>query len=329
MNSSLRWTGVLLGAVTPLLAGNAHAQDAAAGYPAKLVRIIVPAAAGGGSDIVARLFAQPLTRSLGQNVVVDNRPGASNIIGSEFVAKSPPDGYTLLVGTTGSLSNNPLLYSKLPYDSLRDFAPISNVANTAFVLVVHPSLPAKSVKDLVTLAKRSPGHMSYASWGRGSSTHLATILLTTMSPMELIHVPYKGSGHAMPDMIAGNVQMAFDSMLSAVPYVKAGRLRALGVSALKRSDVLPDVPTITASGFEGFEAGSWYGFLAPAKTPSAIVTKLHGEVMKAIKQPDVLERLAALGAEPIGSTPAQFSEQIRRDLDKWAKVVQAAGIKPE
>ena len=311
-----------------LLAANARAQDAAA-FPGKTIRVIVPAAPGGGADIIARLFAPPLSRSLGQNVVVDNRPGAANIIGTELVAKSPADGYTLLLGTTGGLANNPLLYLKLPYDSLRDFAPVSNVANSAFVLVVHPSMPVKTVPELVALAKRKPGELSYASWGKGSSTHLATMLLTTRAQLDFVHVPYKGSGHMMPDMIAGNVQMAFDSMLSSVPYVKAGRLRALGVTALKTAAVLPGVPTIASAGFEGFEAGSWYGFLAPAKTSPQIVSKLNGEMLKALKLPEVLDRMASLGTDPLGTTPAEFSEQIKADLAKWAKVVQAAGIKPE
>jgi tripartite-type tricarboxylate transporter receptor subunit TctC len=311
---------------TPLLiAGHASAQE----YPNKLIRVIVPAAPGGGADIIARLFAQPLTKSLGQSVVAENRPGASNIIGTELVAKAPADGYTLLMGTTGSLANNPLLYVKLPYDSIRDFAPISNVANSAFVLVVHPSMPVKTVPELVALAKRKPGELAYASWGKGSSTHLATMLLSVRAQLSMVHVPYKGSGHAMPDMIAGNVQMAFDSLLSSVPYVKAGRLRALGVSALKPSLVLPGVPTIAAGGFEGFEAGSWYGFLAPAKTSPQLITRLHGELMKAIKQPEVLDRMASLGTDPIGNSPTEFADQIKADLAKWEKVVKAAGIQPE
>ncbi len=316
-------------ALTPLANGDARAQDAAAGYPNKVVRIIVPAAPGGGADIIARIFAQPLGKVFGQNFVVDNRPGAANIIGTEIVAKAPPDGYTLLLGTTGPLANNPLLYAKLPYDSMKDFAPISNVANSAFVLVVHPSLPVKSVAELVALAKARPDQLIYASWGRGSATHLATELLMLMRQVKMVQVPYKGSGNMMPDVLAGNVQLAFDSQLSSVPHVQAGRLRPLGVSALKRSNVLPAVPTLAEQGFDGFEAGSWYGFLVPAKTPREIVTKLHGEIIKALKLPEVLERMASLGTEPIGTTPEEFTERIRSDLDKWGKVVKAAGIKPE
>ena len=316
-------------ALALLAAGQVAAQDAAAGYPSKAVRIIVPAAAGGGADITARLFGQQLGKSLGQTFVVDNRPGASNIIGTEIVARAQADGYTLLLGTTGPLAMNPLLYAKLPYDSVKDFAPISNVANSAFVLVVHPALPAKSIAEFVTLAKAKPGQMSYASWGRGSATHLATELFMTIMQVKLVQVPYKGSGNAMPDMLAGNVQMAFDSMFSSVPHIRAGRLRPLAISALKRSGAIPDVPTLSESGLDGFEAGSWYGFLAPAKTPRGIVTKLHGEMIKALKLPEVQERLASLGTEPIGSSPAEFATQIRNDLVKWGKVVQAAGIKPE
>ena len=229
------------GALASLFAAGAPAQDAAQGYPNRMVRVIVPSTPGGGADIIARIFSQPLGKALGQNFVVDNRPGAANIIGTELVAKAPPDGYTLLLGTTGPLANNPLLYAKLPYDALKDFAPISNVANSAFVLVVHPSLPVKSVKELVALAKARPGQLSYASWGHGSSTHLATVLLMTMTSIDIVHVPYKGSGNTMPDMLAGNVQLAFDSMLSSVPHIGGGRLRPLGVSALKRSAVLPEV----------------------------------------------------------------------------------------
>lgn len=315
-------------ALASFAARHALAQDATS-YPNKVVRIIVPAAAGGGADIIARIFGLPLGRSLGQTFVIDNRPGAANIIGTEAVAKSPADGYTLLLGTTGPLANNPLLYRKLPYDSLKDFAPISSVANTAFMLVVHPSLPVKTVAELVTLAQARPDQLAYASWGRGSSTHLATELLMLMSKITMVQVPYKGSGNAMPDMLAGQVQLAFDSMLSSVPQVQSGRLRAIGVSALKRAAVLPAVPTLDEQGLAGFEAGSWYGVLAPAKTPREIVTRLHAEIMKAIKLPEVRERITRLGAEPTGSTPEEFAEQLRNDLERWGKVVNAAGIQPE
>ena len=316
-------------AVASLAPNGALAQDAAADYPRKPVRIIVPAAPGGGADIIARLIGQQLGKSLGQTFLVDNRPGAANIVGTEIVAKAQPDGYTLIVNTAGPMSINPLLYAKLPYDAMKDFAPITNVADTAFVLVVNPAVAAKSVADLIALAKAKPGQLAYASWGRGSANHLGTELFMMVTQVKLLHVPYKGSGAAMPDVIAGNVPIFFDTIASAVPQIRAGRLRPLGVSSLKRSPAIPEVPTIAESGLDGFEAGSWFGFFAPAKTPREIVTKLHGEIVKAMKPPEVQERLATLGLDPVGNTPAQFDEQIRRDLAKWSKVVKAAGIQPE
>jgi len=316
-------------AVASLAPNGALAQDAAADYPRKPVRIIVPAAPGGGADIIARLIGQQLGKSLGQTFLVDNRPGAANIVGTEIVAKAQPDGYTLIVNTAGPMSINPLLYAKLPYDAMKDFAPITNVADTAFVLVVNPAVAAKSVAELIALAKAKPGQLAYASWGRGSANHLGTELFMMVTQVKLLHVPYKGSGAAMPDVIAGNVPIFFDTIASAVPQIRAGRLRPLGVSSLKRSPAIPEVPTIAESGLDGFEAGSWFGFFAPAKTPREIVTKLHGEIVKAMKPPEVQERLATLGLDPVGNTPAQFSEQIRRDLAKWSKVVKAAGIQPE
>ncbi|MDO8596097.1 MAG: tripartite tricarboxylate transporter substrate binding protein [Sulfuricaulis sp.] len=330
-NAGTPWLGMIAAclAVASLTLNGAHAQDPAAGYPRKAVRVIVPAAPGGGADIIARLIGQQLGKSLGQTFLVDNRPGAANIVGTEIVAKAQPDGYTLIVNTAGPMSINPLIYAKLPYDAMKDFAPITNVADTAFVLVVNPAVAAKSVADLIALAKAKPGQLAYASWGRGSANHLGTELFMMVTQVKLLHVPYKGSGAAMPDVIAGNVPIFFDTIASAVPQIRAGRLRPLGVSSPKRSPAIPDVPTIAESGLDGFEAGSWFGFFAPAKTPREIVTKLHGEIVKAMKPREVQERLATLGLDPVGNTPAQFGEQIRRDLAKWGKVVQAAGIKPE
>lgn len=321
--------GMICLAVASLAPNVALAQDTAADFPRRPVRIIVPAAPGGGADIIARLIGQQLGKSLGQTFLVDNRPGAANIVGTEIVAKAQPDGYTLIVNTAGPMSINPLIYAKLPYDAAKDFAPISNVADTAFVLVVNPTVPAKSVAELIALAKAKPGQLAYASWGRGSANHLGTELFMMMAQVKLLHVPYKGSGAAMPDVLAGNVQMIFDTIASSVPQIRAGRLRPLGVSALKRSGAIPEVPTISESGLDGYESSSWFGFLAPARTPREIVTKLHGEIIKAMKLPEVQERLAGLGLEPVGNTPAQFGEQIRSDLAKWRKVVQAAGIQPE
>ena len=327
---AMTWGASLLSSLalsaSPLLA---QAQSSASGYPAKPIRLVVPFPAGGATDIFARTLSQKLGEKIGATVVVENKPGAGGTLGSDLVAKSSADGYTLLLGTTGPLANNPLLYSKLPYDSLKDFAPVSNVANRAFVLVVHPTLPVNSVAQLIALAKSRPEPLAYASWGRGSATHLATELLMLMGNIKLVQVPYKGSGNAMPDMLSGQVQLAFDSLLSATPQLQAGRLRPLGVSALKRVALLPAVPTLAEQGFEGFEAGSWYGFLAPAKTPREIVVRLHAEIMKAINLPEVRERLASLGAEPIGNSAEEFSAQLRSDLERWGKVVKAAGIQPE
>jgi tripartite-type tricarboxylate transporter receptor subunit TctC len=307
---------------------HAWAQGAS-DYPKRVVRIVVPATAGGGADIIGRLIGQQLGKSLGQNFVIDNRPGAANIIGTEIVARAQADGYTLLVGTTGPLTINPVIYSKLPYNTLKDFSPICNVADSAFVLSVNPSVPAKTVQELIALAKSKPDRLSYASWGLGSSNHLASELFKYTAKIEIVHVPYKGSGAAMPDVLAGNVQMTFDSTLASVPHIRSGRLRPLGIAALKRSSVLPEVPTISEAGLDGFEAGSWYGFLAPARTPRDVVLKLHAEIMRALKLPEIQERLAALGTDPIGNKPDEFAAQLKRDIEKWGSVVKAAGIQAE
>ncbi len=306
-----------------------HAQPVGTAYPSKAVRVIVPSAPGGGSDIIARLIGQQLASNLRQTFLVDNRPGAANIVGTEIVAKAQPDGYTLIVNTAGPMSITPLIYAKLPYDAVKDFAPISNVADTAFVVVVHPALAAKTVTELIALAKTKPGQLAYASWGRGSANHLGTELFMMMTQVNFLHVPYKGSGAAMPDVLAGNVQMTFDTIASAVPQIRAGRLRPLGVTSRKRSGAIPDVPTIAEAGVNGYEAGSWFGFLAPARTPRDIVMKLHGEIVRALSLPEIQERLATLGLDPVGNTPEEFSEQIRSDLAKWKRVVQSAGIQPE
>lgn len=240
--SSTPWLVTIAGclAVAALTLNAARAQDTAAGYPRKAVRVIVPAAPGGGADIIARLIGQQLGKSLGQSFLADNRPGAANIVGTEIVARAQPDGYTLIVNTAGPMSINPLIYAKLPYDAVQDFAPISNVADTAFVLVVNPAVPAKSVAELIALAKTKPGQLAYASWGRGSANHLGTELFMMMSQVKLLHVPYKGSGAAMPDVLSGNVQMTFDTIASAVPQIRAGRLRPIGVSSPKRSAAIPE-----------------------------------------------------------------------------------------
>lgn len=305
--------------------GSAWSQS----YPAKPVRIIVPFPAGGGADIFARLIGRKLGENLGQSFVVDNRAGASGIIGCEAVARSAPDGYTLLMATTGTHTTNPAVFSKLPYDPIKDFAPVSLVAESPFVLLVHPSLPVKNVKDLIQLAKSRPGEINYASSGIGSSSHLGFELFNSMAGIKVLHVPYKGLGPASADTIAGNITMTWDSITASAPFIKAKRLRALGIGSAKRSSLLPDVPTISESGLTGFELGSWYAYFAPAATPPEIIRNLQREMVKAIAAPDMRGQFAALGAEPVGSTPEELAAVVQRDLVKWAKVAREAKVKAE
>lgn len=302
-----------------------HAQT----YPVKPVRLIVPFAAGGGTDIMARLIAQKLTESLGQTFVVDNRAGANGIIGSELVAKSAPDGYTIMLGTSATHAINPAVYAKLSYDPLRDFTPVSNLAYSAFVLSVHPSIPAHSIKELIALAKTRPEQITYASAGLGNSTHLAGELFCMLAGVRMIHVPYKGSGPAMVDTVAGQTAATFDSMQASVPHIKLNRLRALAITATARSPVLADLPTIAEAGVPGAEAGTWYGMLAPAAVPRSVITKLNSEVVKALGLPDVRERLGTLGVDVIGGTPEQFATDIKSDIHKWSNTVRVAKVRIE
>ncbi|HWI13484.1 MAG TPA: tripartite tricarboxylate transporter substrate binding protein, partial [Burkholderiales bacterium] len=300
-----------------LLAPSAFGQG---GYPNRPVRIVVPFPAGGGADIFARLVGKKLSESLAQQFVSDNRAGASGIIGCEIVAKAPPDGYTLLLGTTGTHATNPAVYRKLPYDALKDFAPVSLVAESPFVLLVHPSLPVKNVRELIALAKREPGKLTYGSSGIGSSSHLGFALFNLMAGIETVHVPYKGLPPATADTIAGNLTMTWDSITASSPFIRAGRVRALGIGSAKRSPLLPELPTIAEAALPGYELGSWYGMFAPAGTPADIVRQLHGETVKALTSGGMKEQFAALGAEPIGSTPDEFTAVLQRDLAKWEKV---------
>jgi tripartite-type tricarboxylate transporter receptor subunit TctC len=297
----------------------------AADYPNKPIRLVVPFAAGGTTDFLARAIAQDLGTSMGTTVVVDNRPGAGGNIGSDLVARSEPDGYTLLLGTVGTHAINASLYKKMPYDTVKDFAPISLVASVPNILVVHPSVPAKSVKELIALAKAKPGTLAFASSGNGSSIHLSGELFKSMAEVDMFHVPYKGSGPALTDLVGGQVQLMFDNMPSSFPHVKAGRLRALAVTSAKRSPAAPDVPTIAESGVPGYEAVAWFGILAPAGTPPEIVKKLNTEIAKTLKSPEVTKRLASQGAEPVSNTPEQFAAYIKSEMAKWAKVVKASG----
>jgi tripartite-type tricarboxylate transporter receptor subunit TctC len=295
-------------------------------YPAKPIRIVVPFPAGGNADIFARAYAQKLGDAWKQTPIVDNRAGAAGIIGSQFVARSPADGYTLLFGTTGTHTTNPAVYAKLPYDPVKDFAPVSNFADSPFLLVVHPSVPANTLQGLVALAKSRPGQLDYASFGAGSSAHLAGEMLRTMAGINIVHVAYKGGPPAVTDLVGGHVSLMFNSMPAVLPLVKAERLRALAVASARRAPTLPELPTFTEAGLSGFEAGSWYGVLAPAGTPREAITKLHAETVRMLALPDIKQKLATEGAEAIGNTPEEFAAQIQRDMARWAKVARDAKI---
>ena len=298
-------------------------------YPRRAIRLIVPFAPGGGNDTVARVIAQSAGASLGQPMVVDNRAGAGGILGAELAAKSPADGYTLFLGGVGSHAVNPNLHPKLPYDPVKDFTPITLVASAPLVLVVHPSVPARTLAEFTALAKASPGRINYASNGNGSSAQLAAVLYESMAGVQMVHVPYKGLAPALVDLLAGEVQAMFSSVVAIVPNIRAGRLRALAVTGKRRAAALPEVPTLDESGVPGYEAGSWYGILAPAGTPQAVVAKLHEAIVRALAQPEVRERLVSEGAEVIGSTPEAFAAHITAELARMGKLIRDAGIRME
>lgn len=305
-----------------------HAQAQATRYPVKPIRMVVGYPAGGPSDILGRLVAQKLTDAFGQQSIVDNRPGASGNIGAEHVAKSAPDGYTLLL-IPATLAVNPSIYKKVPYDPLRDFTMVSLVAEGPFILVVHPSLPVRNVQELIALARKRPGELNYASASLGGLPHLSGELLKTMTGIRMNHIPYKGAAPATIDVVAGHVSIMFNNMLSAVPHIKSNRLRPLGVTTRKRSSALPDVPTIEESGVKGYEVAGWYGVLAPAGLNPELLTRLNAEINRGMRQPDVVQRLAAEGMDAVSSTPEDFTKRMQRELVKWAAVVKSAGITSE
>jgi tripartite-type tricarboxylate transporter receptor subunit TctC len=306
-------------------AGMAPAQT----YPTKPVRMVVAFAAGGTTDILGRLYAQKLSASTGQQFIVDNRAGAGGTIGTDIVAKSPPDGYTIKFGSTSSIAVSPNLYPKLPFDLLRDFTPVAQVASAAIVLAMHPSVPAKTMRELIALARAKPGQINFASSGNGSSLHLCGEYLKYLAKIDLVHVPYKGVGPALPDLVAGQVQLLFSDMAPFVPYVKTGRLRVLAVTTAQRSKLYPDLPTIAESGVPGYDLAGCYGVLAPTGTPRAVIDRLHGELMKAMHAPDMQERYATLGVEPVESTPGQFGAYVRAELVKWGDIIKRSGTKLE
>ena len=297
-------------------------------YPAKLVKIVVPFAAGGSTDLLTRSVAQQLNEAWKRPVVVENRAGGGGIVGSEYVVKSPPDGYVLLLGTNTTHAAAATLYAKLPYDLRRDFAPITEIASIPLILSVHPSIPVKSVKELVALAKAQPGQLNFGG-GTGAAAHMAMALFESMAKIDMVHVPYKGSGPAMIDLLGGHLSLGFDAVMTTLPYAQTGRLRMLAVSSLKRSAVAPQVPTMAESGYPGYEATLWFGLFAPAGTPADIVKKINEETGRSVATPRMRELLASQGLEIVASSPAEFTARVDREIVKWRKVILDAGIKLE
>ena len=314
---------ILLGALVATAATFASAQT----YPSKPIRLVVPFPPGGTTDILARDVGQVLTQTLGQSVVIDNRPGAAGNIGSDIVAKSAPDGYTLLMCTVSSHAINPGLYAKLPYDHIKDFAPVILVARVPNVLEVNPAVPVNTVNDLIKLAKEKPGQINFASSGSGTSIHLSGELFKTMAGVDMVHIPYKGSAPAVTDLVAGQVQVMFDNLPSSLPQINAGKLRAIAVTSAQRSPALPNIPTIAESGLPGFEATSWFGIVARAGTPPEIIAKLNAEIDRWLQSPAGKDLLLTQGALPAGGTPEEFATYIRAETEKWAKVIKASGAK--
>ena len=300
----------------------AYAQST---YPTKPIRLINPVPPGGGATIIGRQIAQELTERLGQSVVFDNRGGAGGIIGMEIAARAAPDGYTLTMATASTVTINPLL-SKVPFDPIKDFAPVSHVSNVPLLLVVHPSVAAKSTKEFIALLKAQPGKLNFASSGKGTISHLAGELFKFNTGVTMVHVPYRGGGPALVDVLGGQVQINFANILSSLPHVKGGRLRGLAVTSAKRSSAIPELPTIAESGLTGYEVVQWNGVLAPARVPAAIVARLNSEIERMLALPEMKSRLTADGADPAGGTPERFAAFIRADIDKWAKVIKAANV---
>jgi tripartite-type tricarboxylate transporter receptor subunit TctC len=320
------WPRLAAACISVVPVANSVAADA---YPSRPIRMIVAYPPGGGTDIVGRFMAQKLTEQLGQNVVLDNRGGATGNIGTEMAARANPDGYTLLMGNVAPNAINVSLFKSLPYDPVKDFAPVSLVAITPNILVVNPAVAVKTVKDLIGLAKAKPGTINYPSAGIGSSSHLAGELLRSLAGVDIVHVPYKGGGPALVDVLSGQMQIMFATLPAAMPHVKSGKLRPVAMTTAKRSIAMPDLPTIAESGVPGYEASTWYGLLLPARTPASIVDRLHAETVKALAVPELRERLVGQGFEPVGGTPAEFAAYIKSEIVKWGKVIKAAGITQE
>ncbi len=315
----------LLLALPALTAPSAMAQQ----YPSKPIVLVVPFAPGGTSELISRLVAQKLTERLGQQVVVENRPGAAGNIAMEQVARAAPDGYTLILGHIGTLAVNPAMFPKLPYDAIKDFAPVSLIAAVPNIVAVNPAVPAKTLKEFLDLARAKPGSINYGSAGNGSAGHLAMEYLKRIAKADMVHVPYKGTGPMLTDLLAGQTQATFTGSSPLIPHIKSGKLRALAVGSAVRIPSLPEVPTVAESGFAGFETSQWYGIIAPAKTPPAIIQKLSVEIAQVMKQPDVIARLSGDGTVMIGSTPNEFAAYISKEMKRWGEVVHDANIKAE
>ena len=319
--SGYRFIPLLLAA---LFAAAGYAQQ----YPTRPIRFISPYPPGGGNDTLARILGEKLGDQMGQRIVVDNRPGANTIIGTEMLAKSQPDGYTLII-LPNSFATNPSFYSKLPYDTMKDFAPIGQIAQSPQMLVAHPSVPVKTLKDVLVLAKAKPGQLSYGTSGNGSSGHLAGLLLSMMTGVQLTHIAYKGTAPAVNELVGGHIPLMMSSMLATLPHVRAGKLRIIALTTAQRSRAIPEVPTIAEAGVPGYEATLWYGVLAPARTPEAIIKRLNAELATSLKHPDVVEKLSTQAVEPHHTSPEQFATLIRTELTKWAKVIAATGVKAD
>ena len=295
-------------------------------FPSKPVRIIVPFPPGGGLDIVARTIGPKLSEALGQQIVIDNRGGASGLVGTELAAKAAPDGYTIFMGTLGNLSVNPLLFPKAPFDIARDFTPLTQAVAVTFMLYTHPSFPVKTVKELIAIAKARPGQINYASSGAGGALHLAAELFNSVAGVKMVHVPYKGSGPSFIDLLGGQIPLTFDSLTQGLPYIKSGRLRGVATLGPKRTPVLPDVPTVGET-LPGYEVVNWFGLVAPAATPRDVINRLHGEIVKILRMPDIHDRLTAQGADPVGSSMEEFGAFMKAETAKWARVIKEANIR--
>lgn len=325
MRSTIRTT--LWIAAVMFLAAHAYSAEDGAKYPSKAIRFIVPFPPGGGNDTIARLIGQQITTTMGQQIMVDNRPGAAGALGAQIAATAPADGYTIFLAGVGSHGLNPNLRKKLPYDAIKDFDAVSLIASAPLLVVVHPSLPVRSIKELVALAKAKPGAINYASNGAGGSSHMAVELFNMMTATKMLHVPYKGLSPALTDLLAGEVQVMFSSAVAMLPQVKAGRLRAIAMTGDKRSPAIPNIPTVAESGVKDYATGSWYGVVVPAGTPRYAIDRLSAEIIRATKSPQISGKLVAEAVIPVGSTPAEFAAHIKSEIARWGAVIKAAGIK--